>query len=59
VLAIFVADAPTEMLKIFDQAAKEVVLHSFPGKLAIRLRITIRTLHRIRKHSDRDPRAHQ
>ena len=31
VLAIFVADAPTEMLRIFDQAAREVVLRDFPG----------------------------
>jgi len=30
VLAIYVADAPTEMLTIFDRAAKEVVLEQFP-----------------------------
>ena len=32
VLAIFVADAPKEMLKIFDAAARDVVLSSFPGR---------------------------
>ena len=36
VLAIFVADAPTEMLKIFDYAAKEVVLKNFPGASLVR-----------------------
>ena len=32
VLAIFVADAPIEILKIFDKAAKEVVLKTFTRK---------------------------
>jgi len=42
VLAIFVADAPTEMLKIFDSAAKEVVRHSFPEYESIRSEIHVR-----------------
>jgi DNA-directed RNA polymerase subunit RPC12/RpoP len=42
VLAIFVADAPTEVLEIFDNAAKEVVLSSFPAYDKIRKEIHVR-----------------
>jgi DNA replicative helicase MCM subunit Mcm2 (Cdc46/Mcm family) len=30
-MVLFLTDAPTETLEIFDAAAKEVVLHHFPG----------------------------
>lgn len=42
VLAIYVADAPTEMLSIFDRAAKEVVLEHFPEYEQIRSEIHVR-----------------
>lgn len=40
VLAIYVADAPTEMLAIFDRAAKEVVLEHFPESASHSLTLT-------------------
>lgn len=42
VLAIFVADAPTEMLEIFDKAAKDVVKENFPEYDSIRPEIHVR-----------------
>ena len=42
VLAIFVADAPTEVLAIFDRAAKQVVQQSFPAYEQIRPEIHVR-----------------
>eukprot|EP00042_Codosiga_hollandica_P055422 m.775740 g.775740 ORF g.775740 m.775740 type:complete len:908 (+) comp59111_c2_seq2:88-2811(+) len=42
VLAIFVADAPKEVLKIFDSAAKDVVLSSFPEYDKIRPEVHVR-----------------
>jgi DNA replication licensing factor MCM2 len=42
ILAIYVADAPTEILSIFDRAAKEVVLEHFPAYEQIRPEIHVR-----------------
>eukprot|EP00054_Salpingoeca_dolichothecata_P010895 m.60530 g.60530 ORF g.60530 m.60530 type:complete len:898 (+) comp19194_c0_seq2:73-2766(+) len=42
VLAMFVTDAPSEILGIFDEAAKEVVLESFPSYGKIRTDIHVR-----------------
>ena len=42
VLAYFLPEAPTEMLKIFDEAAKEVVLAMFPKYEQIAKEIHVR-----------------
>jgi hypothetical protein len=44
VIAMFVADAPKEMLKIFDAAALDVVLGLFPGMMASLCRIMMPSL---------------
>ena len=42
VLAYFLPEAPAEMLKIFDEAAKEVVLYMFPKYEQIAKEIHVR-----------------
>lgn len=42
VLAIFVADAPMEVIEIFDKAAQDVVLEAFPSYDKIRPEIHVR-----------------
>lgn len=42
VLAYFLPEAPTEMLKIFDEAAKDVVLSMFPYYERIAKEIKVR-----------------
>lgn len=42
VISLFVADAPLEVLKIFDEVAKEVVLMSFPNYDRIHSEIHVR-----------------
>eukprot|EP01137_Pigoraptor_chileana_P035579 Opistho-2@29835 len=46
VLAIYVADAPTEMLKIFDEAARDVVLETYPDydRIANEIHVRIQDL---------------
>lgn len=42
ILAIYIIDAPTEMLEIFDRVARLVVLRSFPNYDAIHPQIHVR-----------------
>jgi DNA replicative helicase MCM subunit Mcm2 (Cdc46/Mcm family) len=41
VLAMFVADAPTEVLAVFDRAAKEVVLEFYPDYENIKVGVCV------------------
>eukprot|EP00124_Ichthyophonus_hoferi_P000907 Ihof_evm16s39 gene=Ihof_evmTU16s39 len=53
-LAVYLADAPIEMLKIFDEVAQQVVLKMFPEYQAIHQDIHVRISHLPLKESIRD-----